>query len=97
MAVYQRIFSGFAGKTIISSVHRLHLLRLFDRICLFEEGRIVAIGSLEELVARCPAFQVLWAQYSHRGEETKAAEQDAPRLPEDAQPTIVRSGAFPFA
>ncbi len=69
MAVYRRIFAGFAGKTIISSVHRLHLLKLFDRICLFEEGEIIAVGSLEELLRQCSAFQVLWAQYSQRDEQ----------------------------
>jgi len=70
MAVYRRIFAGFAGKTIISSVHRLHLLKLFDRICFFEEGAIIAVGSLEELLAQCPAFQVLWAEYGQRDEES---------------------------
>ena len=63
MAVYRRIFAGFAGKTIISSVHRLHLLRLFDRVCFFEDGKMIANGSLEELLAQCAAFQVLWAEH----------------------------------
>ena len=63
MAVYRRIFAGFAGKTIISSVHRLHLLRLFDRVCFFEDGKIIAAGSLEELLAQCTPFQVLWAEH----------------------------------
>ncbi len=47
MRVYRRIFAGFSGKTIISCVHRLHLLRLFDRICFFEEGRILCICFFE--------------------------------------------------
>jgi ABC-type multidrug transport system fused ATPase/permease subunit len=68
MAVYRRIFDGFAGKTIISSVHRLHLLRLFDRVCFFEEGRIIATGSLDELLAECPAFQALWAAHGRNDE-----------------------------
>jgi len=72
MAVYRNIFSGFAGKTIISSVHRLHLLRLFDRVCLFEAGEIVAVGSFEELLRQSEPFQALWAQYG-RGEEESAA------------------------
>jgi ABC-type multidrug transport system fused ATPase/permease subunit len=63
MAVYRRIFAGFAGKTIISSVHRLHLLKLFDRICFFEDGKIIATGSLDELLARCHPFQKLWAEH----------------------------------
>jgi ATP-binding cassette, subfamily B, bacterial len=69
MKVYRRIFAGFAGKTVISSVHRLHLLRLFDRICFFEDGRIISEGSLEELLQQCPEFQVLWAEYGGSEEE----------------------------
>jgi ABC-type multidrug transport system fused ATPase/permease subunit len=69
MRVYKRIFSGFAGKTIISSVHRLHLLRLFDRICFFEDGRIISVGTLEELLRQCPEFQALWAEYGGSEEE----------------------------
>lgn len=72
MAVYRNIFSGFAGKTIISSVHRLHLLGLFDRVCLFEAGEIVAVGSFEELLRRSKPFQALWAQYG-RGENVSEA------------------------
>lgn len=69
MRVYNRIFAGFAGKTIISSVHRLHLLRLFDRICFFEDGRIISVGTLEELLRQCPEFQALWAEYGGSEEE----------------------------
>jgi ATP-binding cassette subfamily B protein len=63
MRVYRKIFAGFAGKTIISCVHRLHLLRLFDRICFFDEGRIVSVESVEELLRECPEFQALWTEY----------------------------------
>ena len=69
MRVYKRIFAGFAGQTVISSVHRLHLLRLFDRICFFEDGRIISVGSVEQLLQDCPQFQVLWAEYDGSEEE----------------------------
>lgn len=65
MRVYANIFREFKGKTIVSSIHRLHLLQLFDRICLFEKGRIVASGTLAELLASSPQFQVLWATMQH--------------------------------
>ena len=58
--VYRNIFKGLKGKTIISSVHRLHLLPHFDRICYFEGGRIVATGTLEKLLATCSQFRSLW-------------------------------------
>jgi len=69
MKVYNRIFAGFAGKTVISSVHRLHLLRLFDRVCFFEEGRIISVGNVEQLLRQCPPFQALWAEYEGSEEE----------------------------
>lgn len=58
--VYQNIFKGFSGKTIISTVHQLHLLPLFDRICVFDNGRINASGTLQELLSSCPKFVSLW-------------------------------------
>ncbi len=60
MRVYQNIFTGCEGKTIISTIHRLHLLPLFDRIYLFEGGKVIASGTLSELLKNSKAFQALW-------------------------------------
>jgi len=70
MQVYRNIFQGFPDKTIISSIHRLHLLPLFDRICMFERGRIVASGTFDELLTACPAFTAMWEAMQH--DETRA-------------------------
>ncbi len=64
MKIYRNIFREFRGKTIISSIHRLHLLPLFDRICVFEDGKIIASGTLNELLSSCELFQSLWKQYT---------------------------------
>lgn len=64
MQVYQNIFEGLAGKTIISSIHRLHLLPLFDKIYLFDKGKIIGEGTLRELLDTSPEFQQLWSKYS---------------------------------
>jgi len=60
MQVYRNILSGFAGKTIVASIHGLHLLPLFDTIYVFEGGRIVGSGTLDELVRDCRPFIRLW-------------------------------------
>lgn len=60
MQVYRNIFREFRGKTIISSVHRLHLLPLFDRICVFEDGKITASGTFTEMLASSPKLAALW-------------------------------------
>ncbi|MCR4279467.1 MAG: ABC transporter ATP-binding protein/permease [Candidatus Zambryskibacteria bacterium] len=70
MRVYRNIFREFQDKTIVSSVHRLHLLPMFDHIYMFSGGRIIASGTLQELLTTCPEFQELWHQYHEHKDET---------------------------
>lgn len=64
--IYEHIFSEFHDKVIISSIHRLHLLPMFDAIYLFDHGRILAHGDFETLLKTSSEFQKLWERY-HRG------------------------------
>jgi ABC-type multidrug transport system fused ATPase/permease subunit len=70
MKIYRNIFDGFKDTSVISSIHRLHLLPMFDRIYLFDKGRIVASGSLDELLATCTSFRTLWEQYNDGEQRT---------------------------
>jgi ABC-type multidrug transport system fused ATPase/permease subunit len=73
LKIYENIFESFPTKTIISSIHRLHLLPLFDTVYLFSGGRIVARGSFTELKAASAEFQKLWQRYiASRDAETAA-------------------------
>lgn len=63
LEIYKNIFKSMKGKTIISSIHRLHLLSLFDKIYFFNGGKIIASGSLEELKLNSKDFQELWQNY----------------------------------
>ncbi|HLD31301.1 MAG TPA: ABC transporter ATP-binding protein [Patescibacteria group bacterium] len=63
LKIYRNIFRHFAGKTIISSIHRLHLLPLFDQIFFFANGRLIAQGSFKELLANSDRFRDWWARY----------------------------------
>ncbi len=58
--IYERLFNTFADKAIVSSLHRLHLLRYFDYVYVLGQGRIVAEGSFEDLKANNLIFQELW-------------------------------------
>jgi ABC-type multidrug transport system fused ATPase/permease subunit len=58
--IYQKMFSAFENKAIISSMHRLHLLYQFDYIYVLKQGRIVAEGTFEHLRENSPIFQELW-------------------------------------
>ncbi len=63
LEIFKNIFSAFPKQTIIASVHRLHLLSLFDAVYFFDDGKIIASGSFEELKTSSKAFQKLWAKY----------------------------------
>jgi len=58
------------GKAIITISHRLSTIRDADRIVVMDGGKIVEVGSFEELVARSARFRDLFAQqiYSDAGE-----------------------------
>jgi ATP-binding cassette, subfamily B, bacterial len=63
LKIHENVFRKFKDKTIISSIHRLHLLDKFDYIYLFEKGRIVGRGTFEEM-KRNPKFDKVWRKYN---------------------------------
>ena len=65
LEIYKNIFSNFKNKTIISTVHKLHLLPLFDKIYLFKKGQIIASGSFNELLESSKEFKKIWEK--HKG------------------------------
>lgn len=60
--IYENIFSEFRDKTIISSLHKFHLLDLFDEVLFFENGSVVAQGHVNALLSREPRFASLYNQ-----------------------------------
>ena len=62
MKIHENIFKEFKYKTIISSIHRLHLLEKFDYVYMFERGKIVAEGTLAELKQNLK-FKHIWRKY----------------------------------
>ena len=63
LAIFENIFREFKGKTIIASVHRLHLLPLFDTIYYFRAGKIIVSGTLDALQETSRDFKDLWDKY----------------------------------
>jgi len=66
--IYDNIFQAFPKMTVVSSIHRLHLLPQFDMIYMFEQGGIVGRGTFRELLNSCPLFQEYWRHYQEREE-----------------------------
>ncbi len=62
--IYENIFSEFKDKVVISSIHRLHLLPLFDTIYFFQKGKIKESGSFNELLKNSKEFQAMWEKYT---------------------------------
>jgi ABC-type multidrug transport system fused ATPase/permease subunit len=61
--IYQNIWRAFKDKTIIASIHKMNLLRFFDRIVIFENSLIVDEGSFNELFARNENFRTMWDEF----------------------------------
>ncbi len=76
LVIYEHIFREFKGKTIMASIHRLHLLSLFDTIYHFKAGKIIGSGNLDELLASSEEFRALWEKYHaiQRRDEDEEAE-----------------------
>ncbi len=63
--IHTKIFKEFESKTIISSIHRLHLLDKFDYIYLFSNGKIVGQGTFDEM-KKNPLFGKMWKKYNKK-------------------------------
>ena len=69
--IYKQVFESFRDKTIIASIHKLNLLKQFDRILIFEKGSVADDGSFEELLERNRSFSKMWDEYRSEHKERK--------------------------
>ena len=61
--IYEHVFSIFKDKCIVSAVHKLHLLELFDMVYVFDDGRIVESGSFNDLLSKQGTLASMWKNY----------------------------------
>ncbi|MDO4260401.1 MAG: ABC transporter ATP-binding protein [Actinomycetaceae bacterium] len=53
------------GRTVVAIAHRLHTARDADRIAVMLDGRIVELGSHEDLLAQEGEYASLWRTWNH--------------------------------
>ena len=61
-AIMHMIKNEFRDRTVVFITHRISTVRDFDRIVVFDRGRIVQEGTYDELVSREGLFQTLMRQ-----------------------------------
>ena len=61
--IYQNIFQKFSHTTIIASIHKMNLLKYFDTIVIFNEGKISDSGTFDELLQKNSNFKKDWEKY----------------------------------
>ncbi|UHG91142.1 ABC transporter ATP-binding protein [Spirosoma oryzicola] len=59
--IYHKMLREFSDKAVVSTLHRLHLLPMFDYIYILRNGRVVDEGSFVELRERSLIFQEMWS------------------------------------
>jgi ABC-type multidrug transport system fused ATPase/permease subunit len=66
LKIYKNLLERFAERCIISSIHKLHLLELFEEVYVFENGRLLQRGTLKELIGKEGRMKQLWEAYNNR-------------------------------
>lgn len=59
--VLKRFISLIKNKTAVIISHRAGLCRLVDRVALMKEGRLIALGTHDELFSSCDEYRMLYS------------------------------------
>jgi ABC-type multidrug transport system fused ATPase/permease subunit len=78
--IFERILAATAHCTTILISHRFSTVRLADRICVLEQGRVVELGSHDELIARrgryATMFELQAARFTELDDEGREVAYD---------------------
>ena len=62
MEMHQRLLEVMKGRTVVAVVERLDLARLYERVVVMDAGKVVEVGTYQELTGRPGLLQHLLAQ-----------------------------------
>ena len=78
----REIFLGllyhFSNRTIMSSIHRLNLVPLFDRVIFMSQSSILEMGTFAELIEARGHFYRVWEDYQRNMQENQSGPTPAP-------------------
>ena len=64
VAIQDSLYDLMANKTVIAIAHRLSTIAAMDRLVVMDQGRIVEVGSHQELLAKNGLYARLWNRQS---------------------------------
>ncbi len=59
-AIYENLFTKFSDRCVVSSLHKLYLLPLFDEAYVFQDGRVIAHDTPQALLGEGGILHPLW-------------------------------------
>lgn len=58
--IYHQLLTEFSDKAVVSTLHRLHLLPMFDYVYVMRNGHVADEGTFVYLRQHSPIFQAMW-------------------------------------
>jgi ATP-binding cassette subfamily B protein len=66
MEIFERILAATRGRTTVLISHRFSTVRLADRICVLERGKVAELGTHDELMARGGRYRTMFDLQAQR-------------------------------
>lgn len=60
--IYENLFKRYDDRCIISSLHKLYLLPMFDEVYVFRDGSVISHGTPKELLSEGGILHPLWVR-----------------------------------